>query len=187
MHDSGVTLPWSRFSCRHWRRVRDRLAPGPRAPPPGPCDMAQARDAVAAIVSGDRDRRKPLRRPPPAGDLKAVGTPTLVADQVFHAAAVLGVPMARTGGECDLVVLPGRISVDGEERANGVGGSDLLGHPRERARVARRLGDVAAAFGGLQAGQIVMLGSVTPPIWLDGPCEVSVVFGAFPPVTVTLD
>lgn len=84
--------------------------------------------------------------------------------------------------ECDLVVLPGRISVDGEERANGVGG-DLLGHPLN-ALAWLAGSDVAAAFGGLQAGQIVMLGSVTPPIWLDGPCEVSVVFGAFPPVTI---
>jgi len=34
----------------------------------------------------------------------------------------------------------------------------------------------AEAFGGLMAGQVVWLGSVTPPIWLDGPCEVVVVF-----------
>jgi hypothetical protein len=30
----------------------------------------------------------------------------------------------------------------------------------------------ARVFGGLKAGQLVWLGSVTPPIWLDGPCEV---------------
>ena len=28
----------------------------------------------------------------------------------------------------------------------------------------------------LRAGQVVFLGSVTPPIWLDGPCEVLVEF-----------
>ncbi len=27
-------------------------------------------------------------------------------------------------------------------------------------------------FGGLKAGHVVWLGSVTPPIWLEGPCEV---------------
>ena len=35
---------------------------------------------------------------------------------------------------------------------------------------------VAAAFGGLKAGQVVMLGSVTPPIWLTGPASVTVDF-----------
>ncbi len=44
----------------------------------------------------------------------------------------------------------------------------------------------AAAFGGLRAGQIVMLGSVCPPVWLDGPAEVEVRFSPLPPVTLDL-
>ena len=43
-----------------------------------------------------------------------------------------------------------------------------------------------AAFGGLKAGQVVMLGSVTPPIWLDRPCHVSVRFEGLGEATVTL-
>ena len=52
-------------------------------------------------------------------------------------------------------------------RGEGVG-ADLMGHPLNC--LAWLAGSsVAAAFGGLQAGQVVMLGSVTPPIWLTGP------------------
>ncbi|MFI4982074.1 MAG: hypothetical protein ACHQIO_17135 [Nevskiales bacterium] len=45
---------------------------------------------------------------------------------------------------------------------------------------------VAAAFGGLRAGQVVMLGSVTPPIWLGGACTVTVSFRDLPEVRVQL-
>ena len=36
--------------------------------------------------------------------------------------------------------------------------------------------DLARSFGGLRAGQVVFLGSVTPPIWIDGPGSVVVEF-----------
>jgi 2-keto-4-pentenoate hydratase len=45
---------------------------------------------------------------------------------------------------------------------------------------------VIAAFGGMKAGQVVMLGSVTPPVWLDGPATVTVTFDSLPSVTVHL-
>ena len=44
---------------------------------------------------------------------------------------------------------------------------------------------VTRSFGGLKAGQVVMLGSVTPPIWLDRPCHVSVAFEGLGEATVT--
>jgi len=73
--------------------------------------------------------------------------------------------------------------VDGEVRLEGDAG-DLLGHPMNcLAWIAAS--PVAAAFGGLKAGQVVMLGSVTPPIWLDGPCTVTVEFPPLPRVRVT--
>ena len=63
--------------------------------------------------------------------------------------------------------------------ARGSGhGRDLLGHPF--LALAWLAGSGAAReFGGLRAGQVVWLGSVTPPIWLDGPCGVEVEFGGF--------
>jgi 2-keto-4-pentenoate hydratase len=61
--------------------------------------------------------------------------------------------------------------------------SDLLGHPLNG--LAWLAGSAeAAAFGGLKAGQVIMLGSVTPPVWLTGPASVTVSFPPLPAVTV---
>ena len=126
-----------------------------------------------------RDRREPLRR---TGEF---GTPTLIADQVFHAAAVLGEPGIQGWHSLDVATLHGRLIVDGHTRDEGVG-ADLMGHPLNC--LAWLAGSsVAAAFGGLRAGQVVMLGSVTPPIWLTGPASVTVDFAPLPPVQVRLD
>jgi 2-keto-4-pentenoate hydratase len=103
------------------------------------------------------------------GDLGELGTPTLIADQVFHAAGVMGAPRAGWQG-LDLGAAKGVFTVAGKVVGEGHG-RDLLGHPM--AALAWLAGSGAAeAFGGLRAGQVVWLGSVTPPIWLDGPCDV---------------
>lgn len=120
---------------------------------------------------------------PPLGDLARIGTPTLVADQVYHRAAILGTAPANWR-DLDLEAIPGRVAVDGLQRAAGHG-RDLLGHPM-KALAWLAGSPTAAAFGGLKAGQVVMLGSVTPPIWLDRPCHVSVAFDGLGEVTVTL-
>jgi 2-keto-4-pentenoate hydratase len=135
--------------------------------PAGPCTRERAAAAVAEVFAAIEVVEKRYN------DLAELGTPMLIADQVFHRAGVLGAPAAgwRTA---DLGAIRGRITVDGALRAQGVG-ADLLGHPFEAlAWLAASPG--AAAFGGLKAGQVVLLGSVTPPIWLDGPCHVAVEF-----------
>lgn len=145
--------------------------------PPGPCTAAQAAEAVDGVMAAIE--LVELRYP----DIAAFGAPLLVADQVFHAAAVLGTPQADWRA-LDLDALPGRVLVDGEERGHGLG-RDLLGGPlRVLAWLAGS--EEAAAFGGLRAGQVVMLGSVTPPVWLDGPCRVEVAFPPLEPAVVTL-
>jgi 2-keto-4-pentenoate hydratase len=84
----------------------------------------------------------------------------------------------------DLLTLRGRLIVDGQQRDEGVG-ADLLGDPMNcLAWLANS--PVAHAFGGLKAGQVVMLGSVTPPVWLAGPASVTVDFSPLPPVQVRL-
>jgi 2-keto-4-pentenoate hydratase len=71
--------------------------------------------------------------------------------------------------------------VDGVERGQGLG-AELLGHPLDS--LAWLAGSPAAElFGGLRAGQVVFLGSVTPPFWLEGPCEVTVSFDLLGVVT----
>lgn len=157
-------------------RFADFLAPGVecevavrlgRDLPPGPCTREQAAAAVEAVFPAIEivERRY--------GDLAELGTPTLIADQVFHAAGLIGAAVAdwRSIG---LGATRGELRVDGVVR--GVGhGRDLLGHPLEALAWLAGSG-AAAAFGGLRAGQVVWLGSVTPPIWLDGPCRVEADF-----------
>ncbi len=135
--------------------------------PAGPCTRAQAAAAVAEVFAAIEIVEKRY------DDLAALGTPTLIADQVFHRAGVLGAP-AEGWRQADLGAIRGRITVDGALRGEGVG-ADLLGHPFE-ALAWLAASPAAEVFGGLRAGQVVFLGSVTPPIWLDGPCRVVVEF-----------
>ena len=116
------------------------------------------------------------------GDFAAFGTPSLIADQVFHAAGVLGAPTPNWRA-LDLGATRGRMTVAGTVRGEGVG-ADLLGHPME-ALAWLAGSDCAREFGGLKAGQVVFLGSVTPPIWLDGPCDVLVEFDTLGKVALT--
>jgi 2-keto-4-pentenoate hydratase len=117
-------------------------------------------------------------------DLRSLGTPTLIGDQVYHVAAVLGLRGEADWRAMKLDALRGRILIDGVERDAGVT-SDLMGHPFTCLAFLAS-SPVAAAFGGLRAGQSIMLGSVTPPVWLDGPARVTVAFDGLPAVTARL-
>ena len=92
--------------------------------------------------------------------------------------------MTLTGASLDIAALRGRISLDDGTADEGVT-TDLLGHPLNGLAWLAGSAEVAA-FGGLKAGQVVMLGSVTPPVWLDGPGLVTVTFPPLPPVTVRM-
>ena len=144
---------------------------------PTGCTPAQAAEAVAGLMAGIEIVERRYE------DLATFGVPALIADQVFHAGAVLGTAYAGWW-DLDLESLPGRIVVDGQDQGMGKGG-DLMGGPMH-ALAWLASSDEAAAFGGLRAGQLVMLGSVTPPIWLQGPCEVEVHFPPMEPVRLTL-
>jgi len=135
--------------------------------PAGPTSRAAAAAAVAEVFPAIEivERRY--------GDLGELGTPTLIADQVFHAAGVLG--EAVPGWQAlDLGAAHGVFTVAGKVVGEGHG-RDLLGHPFEALAWLAASG-AAAVFGGLKAGQVVWLGSVTPPIWLEGPCTVEARF-----------
>lgn len=144
----------------------------------GECDEATARDAIGEL-SAAIEVVENRYGPSPAGDLKAVGTPTLIADQVYHRAAVVG-PPGDQWRTLDLVAITGRISDDNGVLDQGRG-SELLGDP-VRVLAWLAASDVAAAFGGLRAGQVVMLGSVTPPIWVHKPGRIEVAFDGLPHV-----
>ena len=179
LHPSGSSLPWSAFrspgvECELVIRLGHDL-------PPGPCDAATAAAAVAELFAGIEIVENRYG-PPPMGDLVALGTPTLIADQVFHAAAAFGAP-AEHWRRLNLKTISGRMSINGTERAHGLG-AELLGDPM-LALAWLANSTVAREFGGLRAGQTVMLGSVTPPLWLEDPCTVTVSFDHLASVTIS--
>jgi 2-keto-4-pentenoate hydratase len=176
LYRSGATVQFADFvrpgvECE----LAVRLA---RDLPPGPCPPEQATAAVGDLFAAIEIVENRY------GDLKLLGTPTLIGDQVYHGAAVLGDPGTTDWHDLDMAMLRGRFFVDGHQRDEGVG-ADLMGHPMN-CLAWLAASSVAAAFGGLRAGQVVMLGSVTPPIWLTGPASVTVEFAPLPPVQVRL-
>ncbi len=134
---------------------------------PGPITAAEAESAVADVMAAIEIVEKRY------GDLRELGTPTLVADQVFHAGGVLAAP-PKKWRKIDLGAIWGEMFVDGVSRGGGHG-RDLLGHPMAALAWLADSG-AAHAFGGLRKGQVVWLGSVIPPLWLDGPCHVEARF-----------
>ena len=135
--------------------------------PFGSYTAEQVRDAVAEVFPAIEivERRY--------DDLKALGTPTLIADQVFHRAGVTGTPVADWRA-VDLAATHGAMYLGGEKAGEGHG-RDLLGHPLNALAWLAGSG-AARLFGGLKAGQLVWLGSVTPPFWLPGPTTVEARF-----------
>ena len=95
------------------------------------------------------------------GDWEALGAPTMIADDFFQAAVVLGAA-APHWRRLDLASLAGITVVNGETRLSGRG-SDVLGHPFNSIAW---LADCLAKQGlCIEAGQIVMTGSLTLPHW----------------------
>ncbi len=144
--------------------------------PPGPCTPERAAEAVAEVMAAIEIVEKRY------GDLAELGTPTLIADQVFHASGVLG-PAVTDWRGIDLGGVAGELFVDGASRGGGFG-RDLLGHPMN-ALAWLAASPAAEVFGGLRAGQVVWLGSVIPPIWLAGPCQVRVAYSGLGEVLLT--
>jgi 2-oxo-3-hexenedioate decarboxylase/2-keto-4-pentenoate hydratase len=102
-------------------------------------------------------------------DWPTLGAPTLVADDFFAAACVLGTPVARTAAP-DLLEVVGRTIVNGVEIGQGTG-ADVLGHPHNA--LAWLANHLAAENKGLRAGQIVLTGSLVKTAWLDAGDEVT--------------
>ncbi|MBN9509435.1 MAG: hypothetical protein J0I21_10035 [Alphaproteobacteria bacterium] len=176
IHPSGARLPFGAFRAPLVEcELAVRLGAGL---PPGPCTLQAAAAAVGALFAAIEIVENRYG-PPPIGDVQRFGVPTLVADQFYHAAAVIGDP-APDWGALDLPALEGELLIDGTVR-NGGRGAELLGHPL-RGLTWLAASPVAAAFGGLRGGQVVLLGSVIPPLVIPGPCAVRVAFAGLPPV-----
>jgi 2-keto-4-pentenoate hydratase len=95
-------------------------------------------------------------------DYRSLDTPTLIADDFFNAACVLGEPV-ENWREFDLARVSGRMTINGDEVGTGSGG-DILAHPL--AALAWLANALAARGRSLAAGEFVLLGSVVQTRWV---------------------
>jgi 2-oxo-3-hexenedioate decarboxylase/2-keto-4-pentenoate hydratase len=93
---------------------------------------------------------------------ETLGAPTLVADDFFAAGCVLG-PAVPRDAVPDLASVQGRAFINDALAGEGTG-ADVLGHPLHALTwLANHL---AARGDGLEAGQIVLTGSLVKTVWL---------------------
>jgi 2-keto-4-pentenoate hydratase len=116
--------------------------------PYAPVEVAPAIEACAAAIEIVDDRWL---------DYRTVDTPTLIADDFFNSACVLGAPR-RLDPALDLAAVRGAMSVGGREVGRGTG-ADALGSP------LNALAWLASARGGLKAGELVLTGSMVQTHW----------------------
>src|ERR1043166_635943 len=167
MHKSGAKLHFEDFQRMGMDcEIAVKLS-RPLTAAEGPFDyarVAEAIDCYMPVVQIVDDRYVDWRR---------TDIPTLIADDFFSAAAVIGspVPAAQIGDP---------VTLSGEAKANGVSigsgaGRDLMGHP---LNVLAWLANAMIGRGEqLGAGNTVFLGALFPTRWLDVGDEVKFEIG----------
>ena len=156
VHQSGVSLPASGFvrvgvECEIAVRLgRDLEYTGT---PFTEDDVADAIEAYFPAIELVDDRYVKW---------ETLGAPTLIADDFFGAAIVLGKPVSRSKAS-DLRKVVGRAVINGAEVGRGTG-ADLMGHPHNP--VAWLANHLAAQGKKLRADQTVMTGSSVQTVWL---------------------
>ena len=155
IHASGTVLPGSGLvnpgvECE----IAFRLNREPPAAPVARDDLWDCIESVMPAMEIVENRYD---------DFLARGFPTLVADDFFHKACVLGAPVDRWR-EIDLANIGGRMEIDGAEVGTGTG-ADVMGHPLEP--IAWLIGALATHGRTLKAGEIVLTGSMTPVHWIE--------------------
>ncbi|WP_315779648.1 MULTISPECIES: 2-keto-4-pentenoate hydratase [unclassified Bradyrhizobium] len=93
---------------------------------------------------------------------ETMGAPTLVADDFFAAGCVLGPAVPRDAAG-DLAAVQGCAFVNDALAGQG-SGADVLGHPLHA--LAWLANHLAARGDGLEAGQLVLTGSLVKTVWL---------------------
>ena len=156
VHPGGTALPAAGFiapgiECEIAVRLGADLDGRGRAP-----SREEAAGAVAEVMPAIEivDNRY--------GDWSALGTPTLIADDFFQAACVLGA-RAEACNPMTLDAAAGRTLIDGAETGRGRG-ADVLGHPLDA--VAWLAGAVGGHGATLRAGALIMTGSLVKTVWL---------------------
>jgi 2-oxo-3-hexenedioate decarboxylase/2-keto-4-pentenoate hydratase len=156
VHDSGVRLRAADFvrvgvECEIAVRLDHDLAPD--GAPFTAVSVAAAIAACHPAIEIVDDRY---------AQWETLGAPTLIADDFFAAGCVLGTEIARAALP-ELAEVKGRAFINGELVGQGTG-ADVLGHPHQA--LAWLANHLAAEGVGLQAGQIVLTGSLVKTVWL---------------------
>ena len=116
-------------------------------------------------------------------DFRAVGTPTLIGDDFFQAAAVVGVAVTDTAS-LDLAAVQAVIRIDGVETGRGRG-SDVMGHPYE---ALAWLANAWAQRGrGLKAGELVLTGTMVAVQWLERPARAEIEISGLGAAAITFE
>jgi 2-oxo-3-hexenedioate decarboxylase/2-keto-4-pentenoate hydratase len=151
-----TTLVRPGVECEIALRLAADLGRGkdPRALPFDRESVAPAVGALMAAIELVDDRYR---------DWQRLDAPTLVADDFFAAGAVLGDEVADWQS-LDLANLCGEMRIDGDLCGSGHG-RDILGHPLEALAWLANLLVGQGAY--LQAGTIVVLGSLVKTHWVD--------------------
>jgi 2-keto-4-pentenoate hydratase len=136
-----------------------------------PDGVADAVDAVApAIELADVH--------PPPEDLAAV-----MAGNIFHRAVILGEPGSGRAG-ADITGLQAHVTLDGIEEAAV---DDLEALTGELVSTLAHTARVLNVFGErLRAGEVVIMGSVTPPLPLQPGTQIGFRLAPLPTITVSV-
>lgn len=130
------------------------------------------RDLPATDAPFDRDRVSAAVGACSAGmevvddryvDYKSLDTPTLIADDFFDAAVVIGEPVERWRA-LDLRALSGATRINNREVGRGQG-ADVMGHPMQA--LAWLANSLATRGQSLKRGQFVFTGSVVETKWVN--------------------
>lgn len=153
----GARVPRSRFvklgiECEIAVELGSDLTPGG-----SPFDRERVAAAVRAVMPAIEivdDRYS---------DFRAVGMPTLIADDFFHSGCVLGEPVTDWQ-RLDLASLAGATFIDDAQVGRGTGAS-VMGHPfNALAWLANARSKVG--LEPLRKGEFVLLGSLVETKWL---------------------
>lgn len=115
--------------------------------------IAEQVGAIMAAIEIVDDRYENYRQ---------IGTPTLIADDFFHAGCVLGRP-CKDWRELDLKMVTGRTLINGVQVGQGAG-ADVMGHPF--AAVAWLANNLSERGQTLRGGEFVLTGSVVETRWV---------------------
>lgn len=169
--ESRSHLPGAMVSCEGWVRAvaEPEIAVHIGRDVDDPSRAAEAVSGLgAAIELADVD--------PPPEDLEET-----LAGNIFHRAVILGEPDRGLSLD-DIGLLRARVHVDGAEVADTTDLETLTGNLGDILGHAAAL--LAAAGERLRAGEVVIAGSVVPPIEISPGSEVNYELSPLAPVTV---